>query len=120
MYQDLLESQIRRCNRQIRTVTLIHWGRAGSVDNIFDVTLTGYAFETIPGKAIITGATKGPDDIEPNASFGMPTPEPATLGAPAGSSWTVDPAAEGNGTRRRLSSSITPARISVSSHARTT
>jgi hypothetical protein len=44
-------------------------------------TLTGYAFETIPGKAIITGATKGPDDIEPNASFGMPTPEPATLSA---------------------------------------
>jgi hypothetical protein len=44
-------------------------------------TLTGYAFETIPGKAIITGATKGPDEVEPNASFGMPTPEPATLGA---------------------------------------
>jgi hypothetical protein len=43
-------------------------------------TLTGYAYETIPGKAIIAGATKGPDDGEPTASFTMPTPEPATLG----------------------------------------
>jgi hypothetical protein len=43
--------------------------------------LTGYAYETIPGKAIITGATKGPDDPEPAASFTMPTPEPLTLGA---------------------------------------
>jgi hypothetical protein len=43
--------------------------------------LTGYAFETIPGKPIIAGATKGPDDAEPAASFKTPTPEPATLGA---------------------------------------
>jgi hypothetical protein len=44
-------------------------------------TLTGYAYETIPNKAIITGATKGPDDSEPTASLNPPTPEPATLGA---------------------------------------
>jgi hypothetical protein len=44
-------------------------------------TLTGYAYETIPGKTIIAGATKGPDDGEPIASFNIPTPEPATLGA---------------------------------------
>jgi hypothetical protein len=43
-------------------------------------TLTGYAYETIPGKSIIAGATKGPDDGEPTASFTTPTPEPATLG----------------------------------------
>jgi hypothetical protein len=44
--------------------------------------LTGYAYETIPGKSIIAGKTKGPDnDIEvPNASLTAPTPEPATLG----------------------------------------
>jgi hypothetical protein len=43
--------------------------------------LTGYAYETIPGKAIIAGATKGPDDAEPAAFLNTPTPEPATLGA---------------------------------------
>jgi hypothetical protein len=41
--------------------------------------LTGYAYETIPGKAIIAGATKGPDEAEPTA-LNTPTPEPATLG----------------------------------------
>ncbi|HXM21759.1 MAG TPA: hypothetical protein VN948_10895 [Terriglobales bacterium] len=43
-------------------------------------TLTGYAYETIPSKAIIAGATKGPDGGEPTASFNTRTPEPATLG----------------------------------------
>jgi hypothetical protein len=42
--------------------------------------LTGYAYETIPGKAIIAGATRGPDDAEPTAAFSH-NPEPATLGA---------------------------------------
>ena len=48
-----------------------------------DATLTGYAYETIPKKAIIAGQTKGPDDMSveaPNASLTMPTPEPASLG----------------------------------------
>ena len=40
-------------------------------------TLTGYAYETVPGKSIITGKTKGPDDR------GRPEqPSPATLAAP--------------------------------------
>jgi len=46
-------------------------------------TLTGYAYETIPNKAIIAGATKGPDDIsleEQDAALTMSTSEPATLG----------------------------------------
>ena len=54
----------------------------------FKATLTGYAYETIPGKAIIAGQTKGSDDDaenslgQPNpAPQTMPTPEPATLGA---------------------------------------
>ena len=44
-------------------------------------TLTGYAYETIPGKAIIAGATKGPDHGKPSAFLDSHTPEPATLGA---------------------------------------
>jgi hypothetical protein len=47
----------------------------------FPATLTGYAYETIPGKAIIAGATKGPDDAEPTAALSSHTPEPTTLGA---------------------------------------
>lgn len=44
-------------------------------------TLTGYAYETIPGKSIISGATKGPDEAEPIAALSSHTPEPGTLGA---------------------------------------
>jgi hypothetical protein len=65
----------------------IHFGWArvkvdtGLQQRPFLATLTGYAYETIPGKAIIAGATKGPDDAEPTAAFSSHTPEPATLGA---------------------------------------
>ena len=59
-------------------------------------TLTGYAYEAIPNKAIIAGATKGPDDAEPAASLNPPTPVPATLGAlamgaPGLSIWRREP-----------------------------
>jgi hypothetical protein len=50
----------------------------------FKAELTGYAYETIPNKAIIAGKTNGPDDIsieEPGAALTTPTPGPATLGA---------------------------------------
>jgi hypothetical protein len=40
-------------------------------------TLTGYAYETIPGKAIVTGETNGPDVI---------TLEPGSLGVLAAGS----------------------------------
>ena len=46
-------------------------------------TLTGYAYETIPGKAIVAGQTKGPEEssIEQSQSdLRAPTPERATLG----------------------------------------
>jgi hypothetical protein len=51
-----------------------------------DAVLTGYAYETIPNTPIITGKTKGPDEIgsvaQPNpASVTAPVPKPATLGA---------------------------------------
>jgi len=51
------------------------WARANVSCNLSDfkitAVLTGYAYETIPNKAIIAGKTKGPDVI---------TVEPATLG----------------------------------------
>ena len=52
-------------------------------------TLTGYAYETVPNKAIVTGKTKGPDadgpdaeQIEPTAEQGTRSgvPQPASLG----------------------------------------
>jgi hypothetical protein len=49
----------------------------------FVITLTGYAYETIPNRLIFTGHTRGPDDIsaeEPDAALTIPTSEPATLG----------------------------------------
>lgn len=54
----------------------------------FPAVITGYAYETIPNKAIVTGATKGPDEVKdsdpgPGASLNSPIPEkqqPASLG----------------------------------------
>jgi hypothetical protein len=59
------------------------WARIsmGSASGRLKAVLLGYAYETIAGKAIIAGATSGPDDAELTASFTMPIPEPATLGA---------------------------------------
>jgi hypothetical protein len=65
----------------------IHFGWARLKGNFnsfpYTATLTGYAYETIPNKPIITGKTKGPDDISvevPAAALTIPTPGPATLG----------------------------------------
>jgi hypothetical protein len=48
-----------------------------------DATLTGYAYETISNKPIITGKTRGPDDDDQQtpASLKTHTSEPTTLGA---------------------------------------
>jgi hypothetical protein len=64
----------------------IHFGWARFATNVVfkgqaSAELIGYAYETIPGKAILAGATKGPDDPEPTASVNPLAPEPATLGA---------------------------------------
>jgi hypothetical protein len=60
------------------------WARLSVSYAPYVATLTGYAYETIPGKAIIAGKTKGTDDStaeQPNpASLSAPTPEPSTLG----------------------------------------
>jgi hypothetical protein len=44
-------------------------------------TLTGYAYETIPNKAIIAGRTNGSNDnsVDP-VVLAAPTPQPASLG----------------------------------------
>ena len=82
----------------------IHFGWARvKVDTLqrpFSATLTGYAYETIPGKAIVAGATKGPDDAEPTAVLSSHTPQPATLnalalGAPGLSIWRREDASGG-------------------------
>lgn len=55
--------------------------------NGLTATLTGYAYETIPGKGIVAGQTNKPDEIakslaQPNpAALTVATPEPASLGA---------------------------------------
>jgi len=46
------------------------WARL-STDNCEEATLTGYAYETVPNKSIVTGKTRGPDVI---------TVQPAKLG----------------------------------------
>jgi len=67
----------------IQGKTHFGWARI-NFTNAASVILTGYAYETIPNKPIITGQTKGSDLIsaeEPNAALTTPTHQPATLGA---------------------------------------
>ena len=62
-----------------------HYGWARVNFLAHTTVLTGYAYETIPGKAIIAGSTKGPEDgnIEQEdaaAVLAAPRPQPASLG----------------------------------------
>jgi hypothetical protein len=61
------------------------WARLKTTCDLYKVeaVLTGYAYETIPNKPIVTGRTKDADgnDEVPNASLTTPAPEPASLGA---------------------------------------
>jgi hypothetical protein len=70
----------------IKGETHYGWARASVSKFPFAVTLTGYAYETIPNKPIIAGKTHGAEDIDPGpgASLTNPIPDipqPATLGA---------------------------------------
>jgi hypothetical protein len=68
---------------QIKGKSHYGWARLNLAESRsrFTVVLTGYAYETIPNKAIIAGKTKGSEDVEEsNAIPTVPTPEPATLG----------------------------------------
>jgi len=65
------------------------WARLTTTDRPRGAVLTGYAYETIPGKAIIAGQTKGEADELRKEGFGpsavltnpIPaTPQPASLG----------------------------------------
>jgi hypothetical protein len=57
---------------KIKGKTHYGWARLslaeGNEGSGFTATLTGYAYETIPNKAIITGKTKGPDVITVQAA----------------------------------------------------
>jgi hypothetical protein len=73
----------------IKGTTHFGWARLNVTNGHggFSGTITGYAYESIPNKPIITGKTKEPDegtgvDRQSNpAALSMPTPKPATLGA---------------------------------------
>jgi hypothetical protein len=41
------------------------WARLSVKPKSISATLTGYAYETVPNKAIATGDTKGPDTVHP-------------------------------------------------------
>ncbi|HSY99053.1 MAG TPA: hypothetical protein VK788_06130 [Terriglobales bacterium] len=66
----------------IKKETHFGWARlsvsCNSANNKISAVLTGYAYETIPNKPIITGETKGPVDLSSVAQ-----PSPAALRAPA-------------------------------------
>jgi hypothetical protein len=70
---------------KIRGKTHYGWARLSvkASKRPYEITavLTGYAYETIPGKAIIAGATQRPHGAESAASLNSQTAEPATLGA---------------------------------------
>jgi hypothetical protein len=79
------------------------WARmtVTTTKNTFTATLTGYAYETIAGKPIVAGQTKGTDDLPewPDAALTGPIPDPATvgalaLGAPGLSIWRREESAE--------------------------
>ena len=55
----------------IKESTHYGWARVSISKYPFAATLSGYAYETVPGKPIIAGKTKGVDVV---------TPEPASLG----------------------------------------
>ncbi len=85
----------------IKQQTHFGWARlsvsCNSANNKIQALLTGYAYETIPNKPIVTGKTKGPDDARDAgqadpAARDPSVPEPPTLGllamgAPALSVW---------------------------------
>jgi hypothetical protein len=71
--------------------------------------LSGYAYETVPYKAIIAGQTKGSDEetsVGPDAALTAPVPTPAPLGLLAVGSrglsirWGEEPAGAAQARRR--------------------
>jgi hypothetical protein len=83
-------SQARYLGVEFRINGRTHFGWARFKNSSYNrATLTGYAYETVAGKSIIAGKTKGPaderdeEDFRPSASLTSPipdTPRPASLG----------------------------------------
>jgi hypothetical protein len=72
----------------------IHYGWVRLRVSRIDAVITGYAYETIPGKAIIAGRTKGPNDgVEQSdaAVLVVPIRQSATLGllALGSNGWSI-------------------------------
>lgn len=67
---------------QTKGQTHFGWARLSTKIGFGGATgiLTGYAYETIPNKAIIAGKTHGPDEEPGSASLKTRTSESATLG----------------------------------------
>jgi hypothetical protein len=92
----------------IKGKTHFGWARlnvsCNSTNNKIKALLTGYAYETVPNTPIVTGKTKGPDEMSDAgqlnpADVGSPAGESATLGllamgSPALSIWRRDESAE--------------------------
>jgi hypothetical protein len=92
----------------IKGKTHFGWARlnvsCNSTNNKIKALPTGYAYETVANKPIVTGKTKGPDEMSDAgqlnpADFGSPAREPATLallamGSPALSIWRREKSAE--------------------------
>jgi hypothetical protein len=82
----------------IKGQTHFGWARVKTTSIYpYRVFLTGYAYETIPDKPIVTGQTKGPDGGgQPDSTAARaPIPQPVTLGllalgSPALSIWRRD------------------------------
>lgn len=58
------------------------WARMSVTNDLRDVLLTGYAYETVPNKPIIEGHTSGPEaakNFAPSELF-APAPQPLSLG----------------------------------------
>jgi hypothetical protein len=58
---------------------LTHYGWA-HVTVSSTIVLNGYAYETVPNRAIATGKTTGPGSIAELDTMPIPSPQPATLG----------------------------------------
>jgi hypothetical protein len=71
---------------EIKGQTHFAWARVKTTSIApYNISLTGYAYETIPNKPILTGKTKGPREItkvsQPSpGALNAPRPAPATLG----------------------------------------
>jgi len=51
--------------QSLSRIAVLYWQRISKVNNQgkIEATMSGYAYETIPNRAIIAGKTKGPDVI---------------------------------------------------------